>query len=98
MNATDIKKHREERPRLYGAAWYGGAGYCGASLTEDPSLADDLLDGPHITFTIPSAAEQKLLEERERAILSVLRTFPDDPDVQQVVTIDRQLAELRGGK
>ena len=104
ITATDIEEHREERPRLRGAVNYDKIArhwYATASSTAYPP---ETTDG--FTFTIPSAAEQRLIEEREKAFYALVDEVEGVDEVtdlmnsltRRIRAIDRQLAEPRGGK
>lgn len=100
ITATDIEEHREERPRLYG--YFYGKYSVYPFLLPQPLLPEDARE--YTAFTIPSAAEQELMEEREQAYRN-LKGFVMAyehcnalDEVDRITAIDRQLAELRGGK
>lgn len=104
MNAIDIKEHREERPRLYGLFWqrtkFAGM-WCG-KLETDPPRSSSPSCG-EVTFTIPSEREQKLLEEREEAVQTMVNYgLQQSTAICRVAghirELDQKLAEMRGGK
>lgn len=103
MNATDIKEHREERPRLYGSMPPYQPQYMHVCQLTDNKHATPIAKNGE-TFELPSAAEQSLLEEREMEVDHLLVSVERkdsvfaEAAVARIRTIDRQLAELRGAK